>query len=239
MRTDSPRLSFPAAKRCSALCPENTFPQLKPLCVRALSRIFYISDQDNDRILSDDELNCFQVPLTIRYRVSKIPVSKLGFYLKKNIFKMSCQQIFLCLTLFAEILLREPSGTTSPGRREDCRVEERQWWGARKRADAQRWKSVLEQEKNPSPCTSSTLRWTDGGVLILCHFRVSVPQHIVYPEGPSWNHVDHPQEVWIRRQPGADWRLSLSRVRFMIVIFVPSCCSALNTKVWTSEHLSV
>uniref|UniRef100_A0A8C9Z0X0 Mitochondrial Rho GTPase n=1 Tax=Sander lucioperca TaxID=283035 RepID=A0A8C9Z0X0_SANLU len=34
--------------------------QLKPPCVRALSRIFYISDQDNDRILSDAELNCFQ-----------------------------------------------------------------------------------------------------------------------------------------------------------------------------------
>uniref|UniRef100_A0A674MMS0 Mitochondrial Rho GTPase n=1 Tax=Takifugu rubripes TaxID=31033 RepID=A0A674MMS0_TAKRU len=34
--------------------------QLKPLCVRALSRIFYISDQDNDRILSDLELNRFQ-----------------------------------------------------------------------------------------------------------------------------------------------------------------------------------
>lgn len=35
--------------------------QLKPACVRALSRIFYISDQDNDRILSDAELNSFQV----------------------------------------------------------------------------------------------------------------------------------------------------------------------------------
>ncbi|XP_008312413.1 mitochondrial Rho GTPase 2 isoform X1 [Cynoglossus semilaevis] len=34
--------------------------QLKPLCVRALSRVFYISDQDNDRILSDTELNRFQ-----------------------------------------------------------------------------------------------------------------------------------------------------------------------------------
>uniref|UniRef100_H3D5K8 Mitochondrial Rho GTPase n=1 Tax=Tetraodon nigroviridis TaxID=99883 RepID=H3D5K8_TETNG len=34
--------------------------QLKPLCVRALTRIFYISDQDNDRILSDVELNRFQ-----------------------------------------------------------------------------------------------------------------------------------------------------------------------------------
>ncbi|KAK2855441.1 hypothetical protein Q7C36_007310 [Tachysurus vachellii] len=34
--------------------------QLKPPCVRALTRIFTISDQDNDRILSDDELNSFQ-----------------------------------------------------------------------------------------------------------------------------------------------------------------------------------
>uniref|UniRef100_A0A8C1JEI8 Mitochondrial Rho GTPase 2 n=1 Tax=Cyprinus carpio TaxID=7962 RepID=A0A8C1JEI8_CYPCA len=34
--------------------------QLKPQCVRALSRIFSISDQDNDHILSDAELNCFQ-----------------------------------------------------------------------------------------------------------------------------------------------------------------------------------
>uniref|UniRef100_A0AAY4AKP0 Mitochondrial Rho GTPase n=1 Tax=Denticeps clupeoides TaxID=299321 RepID=A0AAY4AKP0_9TELE len=34
--------------------------QVRPLCVRALSRIFSISDQDNDRVLSDAELNCFQ-----------------------------------------------------------------------------------------------------------------------------------------------------------------------------------
>ncbi|XP_030624273.1 mitochondrial Rho GTPase 2 isoform X2 [Chanos chanos] len=38
--------------------PENK--QLKPQCVRALSRIFTISDQDNDHILSDAELNSFQ-----------------------------------------------------------------------------------------------------------------------------------------------------------------------------------
>ncbi|KAG7459778.1 hypothetical protein MATL_G00214280 [Megalops atlanticus] len=34
--------------------------QLRPMCIRALSRIFTISDQDNDRILSDNELNSFQ-----------------------------------------------------------------------------------------------------------------------------------------------------------------------------------
>uniref|UniRef100_A0A8U7MNJ9 Mitochondrial Rho GTPase n=1 Tax=Corvus moneduloides TaxID=1196302 RepID=A0A8U7MNJ9_CORMO len=34
--------------------------QLKPACARALTRIFNLSDQDNNHILSDDELNYFQ-----------------------------------------------------------------------------------------------------------------------------------------------------------------------------------
>ncbi|XP_036408265.1 mitochondrial Rho GTPase 2-like [Megalops cyprinoides] len=34
--------------------------QLRPMCIRALSRIFTISDQDSDGILSDSELNSFQ-----------------------------------------------------------------------------------------------------------------------------------------------------------------------------------
>ncbi|XP_054067048.1 mitochondrial Rho GTPase 2 isoform X4 [Rissa tridactyla] len=34
--------------------------QLKPACARALTRIFSLSDQDNNQILSDDELNYFQ-----------------------------------------------------------------------------------------------------------------------------------------------------------------------------------
>ncbi|NWR92111.1 MIRO2 GTPase, partial [Furnarius figulus] len=34
--------------------------QLKPTCARALTRIFNLSDQDNNQILSDDELNYFQ-----------------------------------------------------------------------------------------------------------------------------------------------------------------------------------
>ncbi|XP_041134027.1 mitochondrial Rho GTPase 2-like isoform X1 [Polyodon spathula] len=34
--------------------------ELRPLCVQALSRIFTISDQDSDGILSDEELNFFQ-----------------------------------------------------------------------------------------------------------------------------------------------------------------------------------
>lgn len=35
--------------------------QMKPSCIKALTRIFKISDLDNDGILSDHELNFFQV----------------------------------------------------------------------------------------------------------------------------------------------------------------------------------
>lgn len=34
---------------------------MKPACIKALTRIFRISDQDNDGTLNDAELNFFQV----------------------------------------------------------------------------------------------------------------------------------------------------------------------------------
>uniref|UniRef100_A0A4W3JUV0 Mitochondrial Rho GTPase n=1 Tax=Callorhinchus milii TaxID=7868 RepID=A0A4W3JUV0_CALMI len=47
-------------------CPEEK--EMKPACIKALTRIFKISDQDNDGILNDAELNffqrtCFNTPL--------------------------------------------------------------------------------------------------------------------------------------------------------------------------------
>ncbi|XP_057700193.1 mitochondrial Rho GTPase 1-A-like isoform X1 [Corythoichthys intestinalis] len=47
-------------------CPEKK--DMKPLCVKALTRIFKVSDLDNDGILNDNELNffqrtCFNMPL--------------------------------------------------------------------------------------------------------------------------------------------------------------------------------
>lgn len=36
---------------------------MKPACIKALTRIFRISDQDNDGTLNDAELNFFQVTL--------------------------------------------------------------------------------------------------------------------------------------------------------------------------------
>lgn len=40
---------------------------MKPACIKALTRIFKISDQDNDGTLNDAELNFFQVALFFRH----------------------------------------------------------------------------------------------------------------------------------------------------------------------------
>lgn len=78
----------------------SVFPQLKPLCVRALSRIFYVSDQDNDRILSDAELNSFQVP--------KMPnIMFLTYYLK-----ITTQNGYTACHVITTSLVRLNSGTT-------------------------------------------------------------------------------------------------------------------------------
>lgn len=75
------------------------FLQLKPLCVRALSRIFYVSDQDNDRILSDDELNCFQVPVNSVTSMSSCVVVIIGCKTdvgnKYNVSNLMCRNLVL------------------------------------------------------------------------------------------------------------------------------------------------
>lgn len=43
------------------LFPFSMILQMKPACIKALTRIFKISDQDNDGTLNDAELNFFQV----------------------------------------------------------------------------------------------------------------------------------------------------------------------------------
>jgi hypothetical protein len=47
---------------------------MKPLCVKALTRIFKVSDLDNDGILNDNQLNFFQVSRRLsRGEVSQAP----------------------------------------------------------------------------------------------------------------------------------------------------------------------
>lgn len=56
-------LNLGASQKC-ILSPKNVFSpvlQLKPSCIKALTRIFKISDLDNDGTLNDSELNFFQV----------------------------------------------------------------------------------------------------------------------------------------------------------------------------------
>lgn len=114
----------------------NIVPQLKPLCVRALSRVFYISDQDNDRILSDAELNRFQVPVEINSLID-------FYYLNQNNFL--CCQSNPNNTFYIEILFWESSGTSSLGRREDRCVEEHQRWSAGQRPDPEWYQSVTNE----------------------------------------------------------------------------------------------
>lgn len=47
--------------------PQFILLQLKPSCIKALTRIFKVSDLDNDGILNDNELNFFQVRKTTFY----------------------------------------------------------------------------------------------------------------------------------------------------------------------------
>lgn len=53
-------------------------------------------------------------------------------------------------------------------------------------------------------------------------FRFSVSKHFIHPKRPAWNHLDDPQEVWLWRQPGADWQLPVPWVSafntFIIII---------------------
>lgn len=131
------------------------FTQLKPLCVRALSRIFYISDQDNDRILSDLELNRFQVP-------SKVECDHLS------------QTVLVTMAVlhsitFAEILLRESACTSSLRGREDGSLEEHQWWRAGQRPDSKWWESCIYKSLQLSIVPTHDL------ILCLLFFRLLVP----------------------------------------------------------------
>lgn len=45
---------------------------MKSLCVKALTRIFKVSDLDNDGILNDNELNFFQVNCPSRLRIKLV-----------------------------------------------------------------------------------------------------------------------------------------------------------------------
>lgn len=92
--------------------------QMKSLCVKALSRIFKVSDLDNDGILNDNELNFFQVSrhlslmesLTVRTRLSRSPW-QWRYY----------------VWWLSEDVLQLPTGASRVGRREKCGPEESEW----------------------------------------------------------------------------------------------------------------
>lgn len=53
--------------------------QMKPSCIKALTRIFKVSDLDNDGVLNDNELNFFQVRVCMqRKATSQTPLIVTG-----------------------------------------------------------------------------------------------------------------------------------------------------------------
>lgn len=120
-------------KVCNNICV--ILPQLKPMCVRALSRIFYISDQDNDRILSDLELNRFQVP-------DRVACHHFEW---NYIYYIIVTMAVLHLITFAEILLRKPACASSLRGREDGSLEEHQWWCPGQRPDSKWWDACVHE----------------------------------------------------------------------------------------------
>lgn len=140
---------------CSNLCVLCYFPQLKPLCVRALSRIFYISDEDNDHVLSDLELNRFQV-------LAKVACVHLSQTILVTIAVLS-------LPTFAEILLWESACTSSLGGREDGSLEEHQWWRAGQRPDSKWWETCIYKSMRLSIVP------THDQILFLLFFRLPLP----------------------------------------------------------------
>lgn len=62
MPRETPRLAPPTfLSPHSLLAPIRLEKRLRPLCVRALKRVFMMCDSDGDGALSDSELNGFQV----------------------------------------------------------------------------------------------------------------------------------------------------------------------------------
>lgn len=91
--------------------------QMKSLCVKALTRIFKVSDLDNDGILNDNELNFFQV---------KPPRPRRGLNEPEPTVPLASYDSFrrLCLSPSSAHVFQHSAGASGAGGREKCGEEE-------------------------------------------------------------------------------------------------------------------
>lgn len=83
---------------------------MKPSCVKALTRIFKISDLDNDGILNDNELNFFQVTVASScgffskcFQSNLLIWSKFSDIMGSSTFQRTCFNIPLALQALEDV----------------------------------------------------------------------------------------------------------------------------------------
>lgn len=95
---------------------------MKPLCIKALTRIFKVSDLDNDGILNDTELNFFQVGRRKIIVVDNLTTCSAKEQSDSHFVLVRRQRRSACVV--SEDMLQHPTGTSGPGRRKKCGEEE-------------------------------------------------------------------------------------------------------------------
>lgn len=90
---------------------------MKSLCVKALTRIFKVSDLDNDGILNDNELNFFQVNWWLMTKNS----------IRTGPFFASCDNDDVFVWRFLADVLQHPTGASGVGGCKKCGEEESEW----------------------------------------------------------------------------------------------------------------
>lgn len=115
--------------------------QMKPLCVKALTRIFKVSDLDNDGILNDHELNFFQVnPLLTIYFFICYFGGGGPFHLLYNdlIAGFDPHLCFVLVCLLTADVLQHPTRASGVRGCQKCREEEFKWWRVWQRTHSER-----------------------------------------------------------------------------------------------------
>lgn len=179
---------------------------MKSLCVKALTRIFKVSDLDNDGILNDNELNFFQVNCPSRPRIKLVLTNSTVC----KLWQLQC----LCLTVL--------SGHVSTLRWNLRRWRTwKMWWGRIWTMECATTGSLLKV-RDPFRNDLTQMCVCVNMNLPLFPSRLPVPPHLVHPARPPWNHVDCAKEVWVRRWPGVKSGLPLSSVSFTLHCLVTS-----------------
>lgn len=186
--------------------------QMKSLCVKALTRIFKVSDLDNDGILNDNELNFFQVNLLFDFSTwHRNSLSSLHcFYFRTTSVSFVLTSVFL----WQRACFNSP---LEPQALEDVKNVVR-----KNLIDGVHHNGLTLKGRNrfTDALTSLALFLTGVGLFSLwcpptptpTPTRLPFSAHVVYSARSPWNDLDSSEEVRIRWWPRVKSGLSLPPV---------------------------